>query len=237
MPTSGPTTTETYAYNALGALSVHAGTAVDHERPRLDAQGTAPAGIPASHNSLPITLNDGGRVTQLNDALLTYNKRGNLVTAVQPGTSQTYSYDTQGRLIAEQSVPTFARYFQYLGPHISAVLGEGSGFPVALLQGFVYDDLDHPLLFLENTASYSYEVDIIGNVRRLRTSCNFNPGSGGCSNAGADARRLRILRLRTHPALSTSAALVHSDPPRRHQPPTLARTLAARRRRRRLRLP
>ena len=59
--------------------------------------------------------------------------------------------------------------------------------PLLFTHAFAYDDLDHPLLLLDRIRSYSYEVDIIGNVRRLRSSCNFNPGSGGCTGAGGDA--------------------------------------------------
>ena len=68
----GPTVVETYDFNALGALKVNAGAALDHQRPRLDGAGSADAAVPATLGGAPVTLDLGGRVTSLRGVTLTW---------------------------------------------------------------------------------------------------------------------------------------------------------------------
>ena len=56
---------EDYDYNALGALKLNAGVALDHQRPRLDGAGLADAAVPATLGGQPVVLDTGGRITSL----------------------------------------------------------------------------------------------------------------------------------------------------------------------------
>ena len=94
---------ETYAYNALGGFSTYDSAPVDHQRPRLDGNGSASAGVPATHGGQPVDLSGGGRITRLGDSLLEYNRRSRLARVVQPGLTEAYGYDVLQRRVAKTS--------------------------------------------------------------------------------------------------------------------------------------
>jgi YD repeat-containing protein len=175
-------TSESYDYNALGALSVHAGAAVDHQRPRIGGGGLASAGVPANHGGQPVTLNGGGHVASLLGTTLTHSKRGRLISATPAGT--VFNYDAFGRLYL-RGIPTAngqqTELYGYDGLNIGSITRRvtmPSG-PVGLAQGFVYEGLDQPLWMFDRERELTayFELDTIGNVRRLRGGRSLGSGT------------------------------------------------------------
>ena len=174
-----PDAAETYDYNALGALKKNASIALDDQRVKLAGAGTADAAVMNSLGGQPVTLDAGGRVTSLRGVTLTYNKRGRLVSVQRPSGANTeiekYGYDPYFRRTARQRSLTVAgvssveaeEYFVYGGANVDAIVDRGNN----VTSSFLYDGVDHPLrLRIPGTTpvTYYYEVDLAGNVRRLR---------------------------------------------------------------------
>ena len=193
-----------YAFNALGALKLNAGLALDHRRPRLDGAGVADAAVPATLDAQPVTLDLGGQVTALRGLGLTWSKSGQLKALAPPVPSapSTFTFDTFGRrVLTSSTVATIggaAEFYYYEGVHRIAAVSNNGTFPKGRLDfTFLYDGVDHPLrlahypvttsvtnqtsprvaeitthLTKATTFAY-YELDLAGNVRRLRA-----PGGG-----------------------------------------------------------
>ncbi len=177
---------EDYAYNALGALRLHAGAVVDHQRPRLAGGGSADAAVPATLDAQPVVLDGGGRVTSLRGAALAWSKNGQLRGASAPvpvpASPLTFGFDAaMRRAWTEGQADT--ELYHYEGPHrIAAIVPKD--LPADQLT-FLFDGIDHPLR-LGGTrirdigppspaareqgpvAVAYYELDLAGNVRRLR---------------------------------------------------------------------
>ena len=188
---------EAYAYNALGGFSTYDSAPVDHQRPRLDGNGSASAGVPATHGGQPVDLSGGGRITRLGDSLLEYNRRGRLARVVQPGLTEAYGYDALQRRVAKTptisgvsdttffyqhepdraqlDVQTSATTTSVPTTNVAATYVSFVGQPVESFprQVFAYDGVDHPLwAFNAFLHDYFYELDTLGNVRRLRGHIN-----------------------------------------------------------------
>ena len=166
---------ETYAYNALGALSVHAGVAVDHQRARVSGGGTASAGLPATHAGQPVTLDAVGKVTSLQGMTLGWNRLGRLTSAAGGGT---YGHDAFLRRVVDTNTPYGLAMYLYEGPNIVLQAhdsGDYNGWDLS----FGYDGVDHPLWLYhcEHEALVWFELDTIGNVRRLRGAQRFFAGA------------------------------------------------------------
>jgi RHS repeat-associated protein len=167
-------TSESYDYNALGALSIHAGAPVDHQRPRLSGGGLATAGIPANHGGHPVTLDGGGRVGSLLGTTLTHSKRGKLIDAA--GT--TFNHDSFGRVFLwsyfQQGGVQQTELYGYDGNNIASITREffppGEPGQLGVAQSFVYEGTDQPLWMFDQRLNFTayFELDAIGNVRRLR---------------------------------------------------------------------
>ncbi|MCW5777488.1 MAG: hypothetical protein KIS87_13710, partial [Phycisphaeraceae bacterium] len=172
---------EDYAYNALGALRVNAGVPLDHERPRLGGGGVAPAAVPATLGGEPVSLDAGGRVTSVKGNDFGWSQSGYLRTA--PGVR--YGVDFFGRR-AWAAGP--GHFYQYEGAHRTAQLELAAGMvpPGRVRASFLFDGIDHPLR-IASTSLFDvggssgpsvyqqmpvllayYELDVLGNVRRLR---------------------------------------------------------------------
>jgi RHS repeat-associated protein len=202
-----PILVEDYAFNALGALALHAGAPVDHRRPRLDGAGLADAAVPATVDGVPVTLDVGGRVSALQGANLAWSKTGQLrhVDLPVPQNPVEFAFDAFDRRVSTQgpatigliansiSFPAGQELYLYEGVHrIAAVAPESARFTNGVvLQSFLYDGVDHPLRLSSpeitvtnvpalpqtpqvafhdatpRTVAY-YELDLAGNVRRLR---------------------------------------------------------------------
>jgi len=160
---------EDYDYNALGALKVNAGVALDHQRPCLDGAGLADAAVPASLGGQAVTLNAGGRVTSLRGASFSWNLLGYLdqVQGPIPAVAEAYRVDSDMRRIMKTQ-----------GANQEFYIHEGLGRVATLAanrsikEAYLFDGIDHPLrikLPATSTTAY-YELDLAGNVRGLRAS-------------------------------------------------------------------
>ncbi|MBK9263222.1 MAG: hypothetical protein IPM54_25895 [Polyangiaceae bacterium] len=177
------TEVEDYAYNALGALRVNGGVSLDDQRPRKNGAGTADSAVPASVGGDPVGLDPVGRVTMLGDAAFGYNRQSKLQQVTTSADTETFGYDTFGRRISRRKTSTGAiEWYVHDGAqNVSAVLTlNGQQVKVA----YVFDGVDHPLGLRTFdpqtgtvTATLYYEVDLAGNVRRLR-------GPGGSDEGG-----------------------------------------------------
>jgi RHS repeat-associated protein len=180
---SGVTTVEDYAYNALGALKVNAGVALNDQRPRLDGAGTADAAVPASVGGQPVVLDAGGRVTSLRGTTFTWTKDGTLREADDPipAAPETYGVDARSRRYSRIVSGVAQEYYAYEGMDRVAVMGPGDGVTRTLIESYLFDGIDHPLRIarpgVATTNYYYYELDLAGNVRGLRAS-------GGASLGG-----------------------------------------------------
>jgi YD repeat-containing protein len=186
---------ETYAYNSLGAFSVYDSVPVDHQRPRLDGNGAASAGVPATHEGQPVDMDGAGRITRLGDSLLSYNRRGRLARVVQPGLTEAYAYDVLQRRVAtswtissssatlfhqyepdvaDADVQSGARTNSVPTSNIAASYHDDAAFPAAQhpFQVVAYDGVDHPL-WMYTAGGFFFELDTLGNARRLRGHLRF----------------------------------------------------------------
>jgi YD repeat-containing protein len=160
---------EDYAFNALGALKLNAGVALDDQRPRRDGGGTADAAVPATLGGQPVTLNAGGFVTSLRGSSFSFTTRGILREAQDPipAALEHYGYDAALRRISKQQSGD-VEFYVYEGMDRVAIL-DGAGAPK---ETYLFDGIDHPLRITQTatgTTAY-YELDLEGNVRALRAS-------------------------------------------------------------------
>ncbi len=176
--------TETYAYNALGALSTHAGVAVDHQRPRLSGGGSASAGLPATHGGQPVTVDAVGKVTALQGTTLEWNRLGRLTKTIQGGVTTEYGHDAHFRRVVQKRTGSPLELYLYEGANIAAV---ASGDGVAGVQRrYLFDGVDHPVWMWDRVADAGvyFEIDAIGNVRRLRGGARYGAGAALPSDLG-----------------------------------------------------
>jgi RHS repeat-associated protein len=164
---------EDYTYNALGALSKNVDTIVDDKRPTLSGSGTASAGIPATHNGQPVTLDPGGQVTAFDGAALTFNKRAWLTNFSQGTTAENYGYDAFSRRVMRNTGGVTGDFYSYEGANIVAVTNSASingNIPSAVQRRILYEGVDQPLWMYDASlfSSVYFETDTVGNVRRLR---------------------------------------------------------------------
>ena len=185
---------ESYTYNALGALHTNfdpvamSTITLDDQRPKLGGGGNADAAIPNSTGGQPVTLDGGGRVTVLSGANLVHDFLGR-VTQTVGGTTNTYHYDSFGRIVArtDDGTPTPSTSQAYVldGADTVATL-DATG---RVQDTYLFNGIDHPLRLnhtvewgcapppatcskpsqlIPFVVQYFYEVDLAGNVRRLR---------------------------------------------------------------------
>jgi RHS repeat-associated protein len=186
---SGVTTVEDYAYNALGALKLNAGVALNDQRPKLAGGGTADAAVPASVGGQAVVLDAGGRVTSLRGTTFAWNRDGTLreVDDPPPAVAESYGVDARSRRYSRMLGGVVQEYYAYEGLDRIALIGRngsdpntGAGVAGPVLESYLFDGIDHPLRIARPGASTNYdyyEVDLAGNVRGLRAS-------GGASLGG-----------------------------------------------------
>ncbi len=173
-PAGNPVSVEEYDYNALGALKVNAGVALDHQRPRLAGGGLADAAVPASVGGQPITLDAGGRITSLRGTTFTWSRKGYLRSAQDPApaVAEVYSVDAQGRRFAKTQGAN-REYYVYEGLDRIATLNTSG----AVVESWLFDGIDHPLRIKQGATTAYYELDLAGNVRALRGPSGTNLGA------------------------------------------------------------
>lgn len=171
-----PSVSESYGYNALGALNANApetaGNVLDDQRPRIGATGTtAPSAVMNTVNGAGVTVDPAGRITGLAGATLTFNKQ-NRPTSVTSGSNvETYSYDSALHRVARQ-FGSSSEYYVYEGENIVGRLApDGS-----TVDTYLYDGVDSPLRLMRQQHAYYYELDLVGNVRRLRDATGADLG-------------------------------------------------------------
>jgi len=168
---------ETYGYNAMGALVTNAsettGITLDDQRPRIGASGTAPSAVMAKLNGVAVGLDPVGRITSLNGATIAWDKAGLLASITNGASVETYRYDARKLRVGREPSTGASEYFVYEGDNIVARLDPTGG----VSDTYLYDGIDHPLRLTRGGFTYFYELDLAGNVRRLR-------GPGGTDGGG-----------------------------------------------------
>ncbi|NOU34239.1 MAG: hypothetical protein HOO96_40625 [Polyangiaceae bacterium] len=165
----------TYTYNALGALKQNGEVALADQRPKLAGGGLADSAVPASVGGRTVARDLGGNVTALGDATFTWDRFGHLQSATQARGADTdtygFGYDASFRRFEQTKTNaggTTWEYYAYEGANIVAQLAPG---PLHVTRSWLYDGVDHPLRMHDTGAANPivyYEVDLAGNVRRLR---------------------------------------------------------------------
>ncbi len=165
----------TYTYNALGALKQNGEVALADQRPKLAGGGLADSAVPASVGGRTVTRDFGGNVTALGDATFSWDRFGHLQSATQARGADTdtygFAYDASFRRFEQTKTNaggTTWEYYAYEGANIVAQLAPG---PLHVVRSWLYDGVDHPLRMHETGAANPvvyYELDLAGNVRRLR---------------------------------------------------------------------
>src|SRR5262249_6266738 len=152
-----------------------ANVVLDDQRPKLVGGGSADAAVPNSYNNQAVTLDAGGRITSLFGNTLMYNKRGRLIGVVHPTVNNTtnaefYSYDSYmrrvGRFGAVNGVASTTDYelFVWDGANLVASIDKTNH----VNESWLFEGVDQPLRTIVGTLKYYYELDLAGNVRRLR---------------------------------------------------------------------
>lgn len=232
-PSGAVVWTEGYDFNALGALTRNANGVLDHQRPRLGGGGVADAAVPNTFGAQPVTLDAGGRVTSLQGTTLAWDTSGTLTRATGPdGSTLDVGYDASGRRVwnlrrSSAGTVVSKRHFVHEGSALVAVLGDDQPYPTTapVLASFLYDGIDHPLRLGTNVTNIGvdantgvteytqtpvvlayYELDLAGNVRRLRQPGGFDLGGYRFSAFGQTLEEtVNYARL--------SANTFHSDQP------------------------
>lgn len=190
-----PAYTERYAYNALGGFSVYDNVTLEDRRPRLDGTGTASAGLPATYNGAPLNLDAAGRVSALGNNSFHYFGAENRLQAIGAGGGEVrFAYDPLGRSVGTAgygsssvaATRTGALAYLYNGLEDNVAAFDSSGLNSNGLERndtrpsrvFIYDGTDHPLWQVDTHygRTFYYELDTLGNVRRLRTSQDARSG-------------------------------------------------------------
>ncbi len=170
---------ESYGYNPIGALLTNApettGIALNDQRVRIGGSGptdTAPSPVMASVNGGAVTVDPAGRVTSLNGWNLTFDKQGLLRSAAAGTSTETYYYDPQFRRYRRDFGGT-TEYYVYEGANVVARLNASA----QVQESYLYEGVDAPLRFKQAGGSnVYYELDLAGNVRRLRDSSGGDLG-------------------------------------------------------------
>jgi RHS repeat-associated protein len=178
---------ETYTYNALGALKTTfdpgamSEVTLDDQRPKLSGGGTADAALPNTLGGQTVTLNGGGQVTSLNGVTFSYNSagriKGSTFTTAGNTVSETLGYDSLLRRVARghtETSPSSAtqEFYVFDGANVVAKIDATA----ATKDAYLFDGVDHPLRLRRGGSSYLYELDLAGNVRRVRDSSGADLG-------------------------------------------------------------
>src|SRR5262249_13385797 len=150
-----PDQIEDYAYNALGALRINAGIALDHQRPRLDAAGFADAALPNTFNGQPVTIDGVGRVTALDGKTFTYTKPGQLSRVTAGLQSASYIIDSFNRRVGRFPSTGTSELFIHEGEDMVAT----QGWLGPIMDRYFYDGIDHPLRLMRAGGAVYYELE------------------------------------------------------------------------------
>jgi RHS repeat-associated protein len=179
---------ESYSYNALGALHTSfdpvAMTPVtfNDQRPLVSGGGTGPAAVPAATpDGQTVTLDAGGRITNLQGVAFSYDWRNRVVgiqyTSGANTISEGYGYDPYMRRVERTHTETSpatssSQYYVFDGPDQVATTDSSNN----VLDMYMFDGVDNPLRIRRAGNSTFYEIDLAGNVRRLRDANGADQG-------------------------------------------------------------
>jgi RHS repeat-associated protein len=170
-----PDVVETYTYNALGALNGNAasvtGFTLNDQRPLLSGNGTGDSAIMAAVNGTAVSVDPAGHVTSLLGATITVDRQERIVGIATGTANLGYAYDSHHRRVL-RSVNGVDEYYQYEGVNLVARL-DATG---AVEDTWLYDGVDDPLRLQRGALTYYYELDLAGNVRRLRDATGADLG-------------------------------------------------------------
>ena len=179
--------TESYSYNAIGAVKTTfdpgsmSAVTLDDQRPRLSGGGTADAAVPNTLGGQPVTLDGGGRVTSLNGVTFSYDFRnrvtGTTYTSGADTVAESYGYDAFMRRVQRLHTETSpasstSEFYVFDGANLVATVDQNA----ALKDAYLFAGVDHPLRLSRGGSSYFYELDLAGNVRRLRDASGADLG-------------------------------------------------------------
>jgi RHS repeat-associated protein len=148
----------------------------------VSGSGNGPAAVPATTpDGQTVTLDAGGRITSLEGVTLTYDWRNRVVGSAYPGGSGTisefYGYDSGLNRVARlhtegNPAVTTSVFYVYDGTDLVAQIDNANHVQDAWL----FDGIDHPLRLRAGGVSTYYELDLAGNVRRLRDATGADKG-------------------------------------------------------------
>ena len=163
------TEVDEYDYNALGALKKNANVLLDHQRARIGGGCYADAAVPATVGGQPIVLDGAGRITSMRGVTFGWSRDTWLFTVQEPSPAPLEKYGVDPNMRRSIKIRgTQGEFYFYEGMNRVATLDSAG----ALTYGYLFDGIDHPLRIkvpATSTLAY-YELDLAGNVRRLRAS-------------------------------------------------------------------
>jgi RHS repeat-associated protein len=157
---------------------------LDDQRPKLSGSGTADAAVVKTLGGQPVTLDGGGRITALGGVTFSHNFRDR-VSGMQYASgsntiSEAYNYDSFMRRVERTHTETSPalstqQFYGFDGANMVATIGPDASTKDA----YLFDGTDHPLRLGRTAGTVVdtfYEVDLAGNVRRLRNGSGTDLG-------------------------------------------------------------
>ena len=126
----------------------------------------------AKVNGVGVTVAAAGRITSLNGSTIAFDSQNKVTSITTGANTETYRYDGYDRRVARQPASGPVDYYVYEGANVVAVvdatLDPQRGLIVTVKDSYLYDGVDSPLRLARAGNRYFYELDLAGNVRRLR---------------------------------------------------------------------
>jgi len=132
-------------------------------------------------------LHEDGRVKR-RIALHTFKRssttsNGYLASVENPAGKRSYGYDSRGRRIGIVHEDGTGDFYVYERANVEAILHTTEAFTYRMTHKILYDGVDQPVRLIDKDGQVAYcELDVMGNVRRLR-------GQEERTLVGTDTRR------------------------------------------------
>jgi len=177
----GAVTVEAYAYNKMGALETNTDTALNLRRPKRLGSGTADATVPLTVDGELVRLYIRGEVVDIGATHLTPNNRGDFTRIASPAATYDFTYGPTGELWSSTKPGAGATRYVYDDDNI---LAQTTANGEQVTETFLYAGVDHPLRMKRDGTLVYYELDLAGNVRRLRAAGGADMGGYRYSGFG-----------------------------------------------------
>ena len=214
----------------------------DDQRPKLTGGGTADSAIPNTLGGVTVTRDTLGEVSGLNGVSFTFDNehrvysaqttsgantiseahrydaslrriyRGHTETSPATSTQEFYIYDRPGPDILGEVDPTGLNGRTSAPGNVVAIVNSGG----AVQDAYLFGGIDQPLRLRRGGNTYFYEIDLTGNVRRLRDATGADLGgyrytafgNAFASDAGTPAATIdQPLRWKGRPFLNVAGGL------------------------------